>query len=247
MVLIIENDTHFARIMLDMARDKGFKGIVALDGETGLRIAHAYTPDAVTLDIDLPGVDGWTVLDRLKHHPDTRHVPVHIISGVRERQAGLKAGDVVTGINGQKVDGPADLARVVGLARPGQDARLTVWRDQSEKTLRIKIGELDEGPVVATRGTPGDADRGKLGLAVRPLTGPEQERLNTTGRIVVEDADGPAAIAGVERGDVILAVNGREVGTLSEFSKAVDAAGGTVALLIQRANAQIFVPIRIDS
>ena len=93
-VLVIENDTSFAKILLDMAREKGFKGLVALDGETGLRVAHAYKPDAITLDIDLPGVDGWTVLDRLKHHPDTRHIPVHIISGVRERQAGLKAGAI---------------------------------------------------------------------------------------------------------------------------------------------------------
>jgi CheY-like chemotaxis protein len=93
-VVIIENDLNFARILLDMAREKGFKGLVAIDGEAGLRIAHAYNPDAVTLDIDLPGLDGWTVLDRLKHHPDTRHIPVHIISGVRERQAGLKAGAI---------------------------------------------------------------------------------------------------------------------------------------------------------
>jgi CheY-like chemotaxis protein len=93
-VMIIENDQNFAKILLDMAREKGFKGLIALDGEAGLRVAHAYKPDAITLDIDLPGVDGWTVLDRLKHHPDTRHIPVHIISGVRERQAGLKAGAI---------------------------------------------------------------------------------------------------------------------------------------------------------
>jgi HAMP domain-containing protein/signal transduction histidine kinase/DNA-binding response OmpR family regulator len=93
-VLVIENDTSFARIVLDMARDKEFKGLVGLDGDTGLRMAHAYRPDAITLDIDLPGMDGWGVLDRLKHHPDTRHIPVHIISGIRERQHGLKAGAI---------------------------------------------------------------------------------------------------------------------------------------------------------
>jgi CheY-like chemotaxis protein len=93
-VLVIENDVAFARILLDMAREKGFKALVALQGEDALRVAHAYKPDAITLDIDLPGMDGWTVLDRLKHHPDTRHIPVHIISGVRERQAGLKAGAI---------------------------------------------------------------------------------------------------------------------------------------------------------
>jgi len=93
-VLIVENDTNFAKILLEMAHDKGFKGLVALDGESGLNLAHAFHPDAITLDIDMPGMDGWGVLDRLKHHPETRHIPVHIISGIRERQQGLKAGAI---------------------------------------------------------------------------------------------------------------------------------------------------------
>jgi HAMP domain-containing protein/CheY-like chemotaxis protein/Skp family chaperone for outer membrane proteins len=91
-VLIVENDVAFARILLDMAREKGFKALVALDGETGLGLVQEYGPDAVTLDIDLPGIDGWTVLDRLKHSPDTRHIPVHIVSGVGKRQRGLRQG-----------------------------------------------------------------------------------------------------------------------------------------------------------
>jgi CheY-like chemotaxis protein/signal transduction histidine kinase len=93
-VLIIENDKTFAKILLDMAREKDFKGIVALDGESGLEIAHSFNPDAITLDIDMPGTDGWVVLDRLKHNPNTRHIPVHIITGIRERQHGLKAGAI---------------------------------------------------------------------------------------------------------------------------------------------------------
>jgi CheY-like chemotaxis protein len=91
-VLIIENDTNFSKVLLEMAREKGFKGLCALDGEAGLKLAHAFNPDAITLDIDMPGMDGWAVLDRLKHHPQTRHIPVHIITGVRERQQGLKSG-----------------------------------------------------------------------------------------------------------------------------------------------------------
>jgi CheY-like chemotaxis protein len=75
-----------------MAREKGFKGIVCLDGDSGLAAAHEYRPDAITLDIDMPGLDGWKVLERLKHHPSTRHIPVHIISGIERRQQGLKAG-----------------------------------------------------------------------------------------------------------------------------------------------------------
>jgi len=93
-VLIVENDTNFAKILLDVAHDKGFKGLIALDGTSGLDLAHAFRPDAITLDIDMPGMDGWGVLDRLKHHPETRHIPVHIISGIRERQQGLKAGAI---------------------------------------------------------------------------------------------------------------------------------------------------------
>ncbi|MGI9140629.1 MAG: HAMP domain-containing protein [Gemmatimonadaceae bacterium] len=92
-VLIIENDPAFAKILLTVARDRGFKGVVAQDGDIGLADATDYRPDAITLDIDLPGgTDGWGVLDRLKHNPETRHIPVHIISGVERRQQGLKAG-----------------------------------------------------------------------------------------------------------------------------------------------------------
>ncbi|MEO5509269.1 MAG: HAMP domain-containing protein [Longimicrobiales bacterium] len=92
MLLIIENDVPFARILRDLSREKGYQALVALDGESGLRLAHEYKPDAITLDIDLPGIDGWQVLDRLKHHPDTRHIPVHIVSGMGRKQEGLRAG-----------------------------------------------------------------------------------------------------------------------------------------------------------
>jgi len=125
-VLIIENDVNFAGILLDMARDKGFKGLVALDGDIGLRVAHAFRPDAITLDIDLPAVDGWTVLDRLKHNPDTRHIPVHIISGVRERQAGLKRGAIAY------LEKP-----VTGEALEESFARISTFIDQQVKRLLV--------------------------------------------------------------------------------------------------------------
>jgi serine protease Do len=161
--------------------------------------------------------------------------------------AGLKPGDVILAVNGHDIERSSELPPLVAAIKPGQQATLTVWRDKSEKTMRVKIAELKDEPTVASNDTSPDADTGKLGLAVRPLTGNEQKQLHTAGRLVVEDSDGPAAIAGVERGDVILAVNGAPVGSVSEFRKAVDSSGATVALLIQRDNAQIFVPVRVES
>jgi HAMP domain-containing protein/CheY-like chemotaxis protein/signal transduction histidine kinase len=93
-VLIIEDDPDLARTELEVARDRGFKGIVAIRGDSGLALAHEFKPDAIILDMKLPVMDGWTVLDRLKHHPDTRHIPVHIVSAGDGRQNALKAGAV---------------------------------------------------------------------------------------------------------------------------------------------------------
>jgi len=91
-LLIVEDDVNFARILLDTGRRQGFKGIVALQGDTALAMAREYQPHAITLDLQLPLIDGWTVLDHLKRDPETRHIPVQVISIVdRERGALVKA------------------------------------------------------------------------------------------------------------------------------------------------------------
>jgi CheY-like chemotaxis protein len=91
-VLIVEDDPDFARTVLGIARDRGFKGVVGLRGDSGLALAREFRPDAVILDMTLPVMDGWTVLDHLKHNPETRHIPVHIVSGGDGRQNALRAG-----------------------------------------------------------------------------------------------------------------------------------------------------------
>jgi CheY-like chemotaxis protein len=93
-LLIVEDDPGFARILLDTAREKGFKGLIALRGDVGLDLARQFKPDAITLDLQLPVIGGWTLLDRLKHDPATRHIPIHIISASDERQRGLQLGAI---------------------------------------------------------------------------------------------------------------------------------------------------------
>ncbi len=91
-LLIVEDDPNFASILLDMARERGFKGIVASSGAAVIPLSRKYRPAAITLDIGLQDVDGWTVLDRLKHSHDVSHIPVHIISGAEDTVRGLRQG-----------------------------------------------------------------------------------------------------------------------------------------------------------
>ncbi len=91
-VLIIEDDPHYARILLGLARDKGFKGVVAMKGALGLSLARQLKPTAISLDIFLPDMLGWTVLNQLKLDPNTRHIPVQIVTLEEERQHGLAHG-----------------------------------------------------------------------------------------------------------------------------------------------------------
>ncbi len=91
-LLVIEDDVTFARILVDMAHSNNLKAVVALRGATALSLAREFNPGAVTLDISLPDMVGWTILDRLKHDPATRHIPVHVISGDENRRRGLALG-----------------------------------------------------------------------------------------------------------------------------------------------------------
>lgn len=93
-LLVIEDDINFAKVMRDFARERGFKCIVAEDGETGLHFADYYKPSAIILDIGLPGIDGWTVMERLKDNPDLRHIPVHFMSAADSSLDAMRMGAV---------------------------------------------------------------------------------------------------------------------------------------------------------
>jgi CheY-like chemotaxis protein len=91
-VMIVEDDKNFASYLLDMAHEHGFKGLVTGRGSTALAMAREHRPDAITLDLGLPDMEGWKVLDRLKDDPNTRHIPVQIITADEERERGLQQG-----------------------------------------------------------------------------------------------------------------------------------------------------------
>lgn len=93
-ILIIEDDSTFAEVLLNLAQAKGFKCLIAEDGETGLHFADFYKPSAIILDVKLPGIDGWQVLERLKSNPETRHIPVHFMSAAENTAEAMNRGAV---------------------------------------------------------------------------------------------------------------------------------------------------------
>jgi CheY-like chemotaxis protein/two-component sensor histidine kinase len=149
-VLVIENDQNFAKVLLDMAHDKGYKGVVELDGEAGLQAAREIRPDAITLDIDMPGMDGLEVLDRLKRDPETRHVPVHIISGMEQRGEGLKAGAIaflVKPVSKEALD--AAFARISSFIDTIPKTLLVVEDNEAQRLSIVELIAHDDVEITA--------------------------------------------------------------------------------------------------
>ena len=159
-------------------------------------------------------------------------------------EAGLKSGDVILEVGGKPVERSNELPSLVASIDPGTKTNVVVWRNGERKTLPVTVGQLDDK--VAAAPGPGNQQQstGKLGLAVRPLTPAERKATQAEGGLVVENATGPAAQAGIRTGDVILGVNGENVKSVEELREAVSKAGDVVALLVQRNDARIYVPIR---
>jgi HAMP domain-containing protein/CheY-like chemotaxis protein/signal transduction histidine kinase len=158
-LLIVEDDSHYARIMVDLAREKGFKVLVAARGVDALELAKQYQPTAVSLDVFLPDMLGWTVLSQLKQNPLTRHIPVQIITLDEDRQHGLARGAFSFVTKPASTEGvEAALARIKEYAKPRRKRLLVVEDDRAEQqSIRELLGHDDIE--ILTAGTGAEALR----------------------------------------------------------------------------------------
>jgi HAMP domain-containing protein/CheY-like chemotaxis protein/signal transduction histidine kinase len=139
-LLIVEDDPHYARILVDLARDKGFKALLAMRGDDALNLAKQYQPTAVSLDVFLPDMLGWTVLSQLKQNPLTRHIPVQIVSLDEDRQHGLARGAFAFVNKPTTREGIEEaLSRIKEFAEPRRKRLLIVEDNQAEQ---MSIREL---------------------------------------------------------------------------------------------------------
>jgi serine protease Do len=157
--------------------------------------------------------------------------------------AGVQAGDVILKLNGQPLKDSTELPVQIAAIAPGTSVDLEVWRDHGARNVSVKLGAVDDQRTASTGASHNDG--GKLGLAVRPLTEQEQRQGNVKGGLVVERATGPAAEAGIQAGDVVLAANGAPINSADDLRGAVEKSKGHIALLIQRGDSRLFVPVRV--
>jgi len=153
-LLIIEDDPHYGRVLADLARDKGFKVLVAQRGADALELARDYRPNAISLDVFLPDMLGWTVLSHLKRDPDLRHIPVQIISLDESRQEGLSRGAFSFITKPATTEGLEQaLSRIKEYSMPRR-RRLLVVEDSPAEQLSIRelLGHDDIEIVTATTG-----------------------------------------------------------------------------------------------
>jgi CheY-like chemotaxis protein/signal transduction histidine kinase/HAMP domain-containing protein len=150
-LLIVEDDPQYARIMVDLAREKGFKVLVATRGGDALDLAKQYQPSAVTLDVFLPDMLGWTVLSQLKQNPLTRHIPVQIITLDEDRQHGLARGAFSFVSKPTSPEGvEAALARIKEYAKPRRKRLLVVEDDKAEQMSIAELLGHDDIEIVTT-------------------------------------------------------------------------------------------------
>ena len=157
--------------------------------------------------------------------------------------AGLEAGDIILKLNDTEIGRSSDLPPLGSAIKPGTQVKLQVWRKGATRELALSVGEIPTAKVASERS--GEADKSRLGLALRSLTPQERREVESPDGLLVESVSGPAARAGIRPGDVIVSVNGQPVRDVPQLRALLDKAGKKVALLIERENARIFVPVEL--
>jgi serine protease Do len=158
-------------------------------------------------------------------------------------RAGIEPGDVILKLNSQTLKDSTELPVEIASLPPGTKVNLEIWRNHATREVSATLGTMEDHRTASNSSS--HSEGGKLGLAVRPLTPDEQRDDNVKGGLVVEQASGPAADAGIQAGDVVLAANGAPVANADELRGAVEKSKGHVALLIQRGDTRLFVPVRV--
>src|SRR5262249_3161617 len=153
-LLIVEDDPHYARVLCDLAHDKGFKVLVASRGAEALMLVREFHPSAVSLDVFLPDMLGWTVLNHLKQDPATRHIPVQILTLDEDRQHGLSRGAFSFVTKPTTREGlETAFARIKEYATPRLKRLLVVEDDPAEQlSIRELLGYRDIQVSVAATG-----------------------------------------------------------------------------------------------
>ncbi|MBU6258919.1 MAG: Do family serine endopeptidase [Burkholderiales bacterium] len=162
-----------------------------------------------------------------------------ITPGSAAAGADLKPGDVITAIDGKPVHTAGDVSAFVGMATPGERLKLQVWRNGASRDIGVALGAANPGASTHMART----EPGSLGLQVRPLQRDELKQAGIDHGLLIEGVAGPAAEAGIQPGDVLLALNGKPVSTVQQVHRALESHPHNVALLIDRNGQQIFVPV----
>jgi serine protease Do len=158
-------------------------------------------------------------------------------------KAGLRAGDVILSFGDQPIETAGQLPAIVAAATPGKPVGLKVWRDGSAREVTVKVGEATKDRSVADND--GQPEAGRLGLMVRPLSPDERREADVGAGLVVEGVDGSAAEAGIRPGDIVLSANGAPTRSVADLRRAVSGSKDHVALLVQRGDSRIFVPVEL--
>jgi serine protease Do len=158
-------------------------------------------------------------------------------------RAGVNVGDVILKFDGSPIIDAGQLSARVGVAAPGDKATLEIWRDGKTMNLTATIGSASKA--ISADDGPGAAAPARLGLALRPLNQDERRQAGVSGGLIVEDAQGRAAEAGIQTGDVVLSVDGTPVQSVEQLRKMVQEHDKQIALLIQRGDVRLFVPVTL--